>query len=183
MGPTSAGYSLLSSSAVVMASSAATAIYFLHPDSSVATFSERATVSFLMWKAREYVSHVFSERRKTLASSVGGCYSYSRGVQTERLLREQKHNFGACLSRQRYLPTNPKKTRVQNWTDLGSKFRFLSWHSRLFGLDGRCSGWPGESALQLVTTGMGYGSVGTRASATDPQLRYLECFELEGCSA
>jgi hypothetical protein len=63
---------------------------------------------------------VFSERRKTLASSVGGCYSYSRGVQTERLLREQKHNFGACLSRQRYLPTNPKKTRVQNWTDLGS---------------------------------------------------------------
>ena len=73
---------------------------------------------------------VFSERRKTLASSVGGCYSYSRGVQTERLLREQKHNFGACLSRQRYLPTNPKKTRVQNWTDLGSKIRFLSWQSR-----------------------------------------------------
>jgi hypothetical protein len=76
---------------------------------------------------------VFSERRKTLASSVGGCYSYSRGVQTERLLREQKHNFGACLSRQRYLPTNPKKTRVQNWTDLGSNLGFLSWHSRLSG--------------------------------------------------
>ncbi len=55
--------------------------------------------------------------------------SYSRGVQTERLLREQKHNFGACLSRQRYLPTNPKKTRVQNWTDLGSKID--SFHGNL----------------------------------------------------
>ena len=39
-------------------------------------------------------------------------------MQTGRLLREQKHNLGACLSRQRYLPTNPKN-RVQNWTDLG----------------------------------------------------------------
>ena len=78
---------------------------------------------------------VFSERRKTLASSVGGCYSYSRGVQTERLLREQKHNFGACLSRQRYLPTNPKKTRVQNWTDLGSKID--SFHGNLVFLASR----------------------------------------------
>ena len=125
---------------------------------------------------------LFSERRKTLASSVGGCYSYSRGVQTERPLREQKHNFGACLSRQRYLPTNPKKTLVQNWTDLGSKID--SFHGiSSFWLRGLRSGWPGESALQLVTTGMGYGSVGTRASVTDPQLRYLECFELEGCTA
>jgi hypothetical protein len=126
---------------------------------------------------------VFSERRKTLASSVGGCYSYSRGVQTERLLREQKHNFGACLSRQRYLPTNPKKTRVQNWTDLGSNKSIPFMAISSFWLRGLRSGWPGESALQLVTTGMGYGSVGTRASVTDPQLRYLECFELEGCSA
>ena len=78
---------------------------------------------------------VFSERRKTLASSVGGCYSYSRGVQTERLLREQKHNFGACLSRQRYLPTNPKKTRVQNWTYLGSKID--SFHGILVPLASR----------------------------------------------
>jgi hypothetical protein len=114
---------------------------------------------------------VFSERRKTLASSVGGCYSYSRGVQTERLLREQKHNFGACLSRQRYLPTNPKKTQVQNWTDLGS-INSDSFHGNLVHLASRPSfGVPGESALQLVTTGMGYGSVGTRASVTDPQLR------------
>ena len=95
---------------------------------------------------------VFSERRKTLASSVGGCYSYSRGVQTERLLREQKHNFGACLSRQRYLPTNPKKTRVQNWTDLGSiiQIPFMAFSS--IWLRGRCSGWPGESALQLASS-------------------------------
>ena len=76
---------------------------------------------------------VFSERRKTLASSVGGCYSYSRGVQTDRLLREQKHNFGACLSRQRYLPTNPKKTQVQNWTDLGSNLPIPFMASRLSG--------------------------------------------------
>ena len=98
---------------------------------------------------------VFSERRKTLASSVGGCYSYSRGVQTERLLREQKHNFGACLSRQRYLPTNPKKTRVQNWTDLGSNLPIPFMASRHSGFAAFCSGWPGESALQLVTTGYG----------------------------
>ena len=87
---------------------------------------------------------VFSERRKTLASSVGGCCSYSRGVQTERLLRDQKHNFGACLSRQRYLPTNPKKTQVQNWTDLGSKIRFLSWQSRLSGFAAAVRGGLGN---------------------------------------
>ncbi len=99
------------------------------------------------------------------------CYSYSRGVQTERLLREQKHNFGACLSRQRYLPTNPKKTRVQNWTDLGSIIPIPFMAISSVWLRGLRAGWPGESALQVVTIGMGYGSVGTRASVTDPQLR------------
>ncbi len=82
------------------------------------------------------------------------CNSYSRGVQTERLLREPKHNFGACLSRQRYLPTNPKKTRVQNWTDLGSNLPIPFMAVSSFWLRGLRSGWPGESAraLQLATT-------------------------------
>jgi hypothetical protein len=50
-----------------------------------------------------------------------GCYSYSRGVQTERLLREQKHNFGACLRTQRKLgfKTGPILVLI---------YRFLSWH-------------------------------------------------------
>ena len=84
------------------------------------------------------------------------CYSYSRGEQTERLLREQKHNFGACLSRQRYLPTNPKKTRVQNWTDLGSNLPIPFMASRLSGFAACVRGCLSrESALQLVTTGYG----------------------------
>jgi hypothetical protein len=100
---------------------------------------------------------VFSERRKTLASSVGGCYSYSRGVQTERLLREQKHNFGACLSRQRYLPTNPKKTRVQNWTDLGSNLPIPFMAISPFWLRGLCLGVARSRSLSEL-----------RPSSTEP---------------
>jgi serine/threonine protein kinase len=77
---------------------------------------------------RSAIDAALRQEPETLQEAI--CYSYSRGVQTERLLREQKHNFGACLSRQRYLPTNPKKTRVQNWTELGSKIQIPSWQSR-----------------------------------------------------
>jgi len=64
---------------------------------------ERATVSFLIWKARS-TFHMYVPKGARLLHLPWGavvttpqsCY-YSSGKQTERLLREQKHNLGACL--------------------------------------------------------------------------------------
>ena len=54
-----------------------------------------------------------------------------------------------------------------------------------FWLRGRCSGWPGESALQLVTTGNGLSQfTRVRRHLRRTGARFAqECFELGGCSA
>ncbi len=70
---------------------------------------------------------------------------------SERLLREQKHNFGACLkfASKILLPTNPKKTRRGSKMDRFDQFYTIPFMALLVCMASRLSvaggGW--ESAL------------------------------------